>query len=58
MKKMERRYSINSEKNFILIIAIVFLVLTLFVIKDILALIIYSMILSYFLFINTIQIKN
>ncbi len=47
---MARRYSIDSEKNFILIIAIIFLLLTFFVIKDILALIIYSLILSYFLY--------
>ncbi len=44
-----RRYSLSSEKHFILILSIIFLVLTFFVVKDIFALIIYSMILSYFL---------
>jgi predicted PurR-regulated permease PerM len=44
-----RRYSISSEKYFILIISAIFIMLTFFVIKDVFALIIYSMIISYFI---------
>lgn len=43
-----RRYSISSEKYFILIISVIFILLTFFVIKDVFALIIYAMIISYF----------
>lgn len=46
---MIRRYSVNDEKNFILIIAVILLVLTFILIKDIIAIILYSIILSYFL---------
>ncbi len=45
-----RRYSISSEKYFIFIVTILFLFLTFFVLKDILTLIIFSFILSYFLY--------
>ncbi len=46
---MEIKYSQKVERNFILIIALIFLILTFFVVKDIFALIVYSLILSYFL---------
>lgn len=46
---MGRKYSITDEKNFILLIAGILLILTFILIKDILAVIIYSIILAYFL---------
>ena len=46
---MKRRYSIASEKSFIVIVSALFIFLTFFVVKDVFALIIYSLILSYFL---------
>lgn len=47
---MVGRYSRESERKFILVVAIIFLILTFFVIKDIFSVIVYSLILSYFLF--------
>lgn len=47
---ISRRYSKDSEKTFILVISLIFILLTFFVIKDIFALIVYSLILSYFLY--------
>lgn len=47
---IERKYSKNSEKNFLLMIGIAFILLTFYLIKDIYILLIYSMILSYFLY--------
>lgn len=47
---MIRKYSKNSEKNFLLIAGILFIALTFYLIKDIYILIIYSLIFSYFMF--------
>ncbi len=47
---MVRKYSINSERNFLLVIGIISILITFYLIKDIIFLIIYSFILSYFLF--------
>lgn len=47
---MARKYSQTSEKNFLLIIGIIFILITMYLVKDIYILIIYSLILSYFLY--------
>lgn len=47
---IETRYSKNSEKNFLLIVGFIFVLLTFYLIKDIFILLIYSIILSYFLY--------
>ena len=44
------KYNKNTEKNFLLGISIIFIVLTVFLIKDIFAVIVYSIILAYFLY--------
>ena len=45
-----RNYTKEGEKNFILIVCVLFLILSFFVIKGILAVIIFSFILAYFLY--------
>jgi predicted PurR-regulated permease PerM len=49
MEDHKSRYGEKIERNFILIIAILFLLLTAFVLKDIFSVIIFSIILAYFL---------
>jgi predicted PurR-regulated permease PerM len=50
MSTNRRRYSEVSEKYFLLILALIFLVLTFIVIRDLFTVIIFSFILSYFLY--------
>lgn len=47
---MATKYSKNIERNFILGLTAIFLVLTFFIIKDIITILVFSAILSYFLF--------
>jgi len=47
---MVRKYSQSSEKNFLLLITIIFILLSFYLIKGIFSLILYSFILSYFLY--------
>lgn len=47
---MVTKYTKNIERNFLLVIVIIFTLLTFYLLKDIFALLIYSMILSYFLY--------
>ncbi len=45
-----RRYSRENEKRFILIISIIFVILTIYLLKDLISILIFSVILAYFLF--------
>lgn len=48
--KNGRIYSMQSEKTFILVITLIFLFLTFFILLDILSVIVYSFLISYFLY--------
>jgi len=47
---ISRRYSRENEKRFILVISIIFVLLTIYLLKDLISILIFSVILAYFLF--------